>query len=193
MSDDFFVPEAPMEDEPESKPKRGRKRREELVTPLPPARASRGPAPAPVAPAVSPAHQPPLSPSAASPVPKAVVRGIFTEYDAPDGSRWRCDNPDRMREDFGIYGDDLTRWHADVATVQEVWTILRRVYRLAPLMGSSHEELREWTIEEIAKESAVPVKRIETLIEETKVFWDRKNTERSFVDRAAMDRRYSEI
>jgi hypothetical protein len=170
MSDEFFVPEAPMEDEPESKPKRGRKRREELVTPLPPPAPVEEPAPAPVAPA---------------PVPKAVVRGIFTEYDAPDGSRWRCDNPDRMREDFGIYGDDLTRWHADVATVQEVWTILRRVYRLAPLMGSSHEELREWTIEEIAKESAVPVKRIETLIEETKVFWDRKNTERSFVDRAA--------
>ena len=44
LYDEFFVPEAPMEDEPESKPKRGRKRREDLLTPLPPPAQSPPPA-----------------------------------------------------------------------------------------------------------------------------------------------------
>jgi anaerobic selenocysteine-containing dehydrogenase len=62
--------------------------------------------------------------------------------------------------------------------------VIRRVYRLAPVIGATKEELREWSIEEIAKEAGVPVKRIESIIEETKVFWARKCNERSLVTRA---------
>ena len=98
--------------------------------------------------------------------------------------------PDKLFADFGITGDvetrreALRRLHGDVAPVKESWEVIRRVYRLAPVIGATKEELREWSIEEIAKEAGVPVKRIESIIEETKVFWARKCNERSLVTRA---------
>jgi hypothetical protein len=120
----------------------------------------------------------------------AAPTGAFFEYLAPDGKPWRCDVPDRLFADFGITGDadtrrdELTRLHGDVGPVRESWEVIRRVYRLAPVIGATKEELREWSIEEIAKEAGVPVKRIESIIEETKVFWARKCNERSLVARA---------
>ena len=120
----------------------------------------------------------------------AAPTGAFFEYLAPDGKPWRCDVPEKLFADFGITGDadtrrdELTRLHGDVGPVRESWDVIRRVYRLAPVIGATKEELREWSIEEIAKEAGVPVKRIESIIEETKVFWARKCNERSLVTRA---------
>jgi hypothetical protein len=120
----------------------------------------------------------------------AAPTGAFFEYLAPDGKAWRCDVPDKLFGDFGISGDadtrrdELTRLHCDVGPVRESWDVIRRVYRLAPVIGATKEELREWSIEEIAREAGVPVKRIESIIEETKVFWARKCNERSLVTRA---------
>jgi len=98
--------------------------------------------------------------------------------------------PDKLFADFGITGDvetrreALRRLHGDVAPVKESWDVIRRVYRLAPVIGATKEELREWSIEEIAEEAGVLVKRIESIIEETKVFWARRCNERSLVTRA---------
>jgi hypothetical protein len=116
--------------------------------------------------------------------------GAFFEYLAPDGKPWRCDVPDKLFGDFEITGDadtrreELARLHGDVGPARESWEVIRRVYRIAPVIGATKEELREWSIEEIAKEAGVPVKRIESIIEETKVFWARKCNERSLVTRA---------
>jgi hypothetical protein len=113
--------------------------------------------------------------------------GAFFEYPAPDGRRGAVNVPDKLFADFGIAGDadtrrdELTRLHGDVGPVRESWDVIRRAYRLAPVIGATKEELREWSIEEIAKEAGVPAKRIESIIEETKVFWARKCNERSLV------------
>ena len=120
----------------------------------------------------------------------AATQGGFFEYLAPDGKAWRCDVPDKLFGDFGISGDadtrrdELTRLHGAMGPVRESWEVIRRVYRLAPVIGATKEEMREWRIEDIAKEAGVPVKRIESIIEETKVFWARKCNERSLVTRA---------
>jgi len=119
--------------------------------------------------------------------PKAAAAASFVEYSSPDDKPWRCDMPDKLFADFGITGDletrreALTRLHGDVAPVKESWDVIRRVYRLAPVIGASKDDLREWTIEDLAKEANVPVKRIETIIEETRVYWARKNNERELV------------
>jgi hypothetical protein len=120
----------------------------------------------------------------------AAPTGAFFEYLAPDGKAWRCDVPDKLFGDFGITGDadtrrdELTRLHGNLGPERESWEVIRRVYRLAPVIGATKDELREWSIEEIAREAGVPVKRIESIIEETKVFWARKCNERSLVTRA---------
>jgi hypothetical protein len=122
--------------------------------------------------------------------PKAAAVASFVEYPSPDDRQWRCDMPDKLFADFGITGDvetrreALRRLHGDVAPVKDSWDVIRRVYRLAPVIGASKDDLREWTIEDIAKEANVPVKRIETIIEETKVYWARKSNERELVARA---------
>ena len=73
------------------------------------------------------------------------------EYLAPDGKAWRCDVPDKLFADFGITGDadtrrdELTRLHGDLGPVRESWEVIRRVYRLAPVIGATKEELREWS------------------------------------------------
>jgi len=121
--------------------------------------------------------------------PKTAV-GTFLEYLTPDGKPWRCDAPDKLFTDFGITGnedeshDALTRFHGDVAPAKESWDVIRRLYRLAPVIGAKPDDLREWSVEEIAKEANVPKQRVEMVVEETKVFWARRNNERELVSKA---------
>ena len=179
--DDFAAPPPPSEEEdaPRKRKPRGWKKAaaEEVAKTL---RQPDPPLPEPV--------EAPAAVAVPAPLAAPVADRNFLEYEAPDGTRWRCDNPGKLFGDFLILGEDraeqLTKWHADVATVQEVWGILRRVYRLAPLLGGTRDDLREWTMEEIAREATVPVKRIEELIEETKVYWARKSSERNLLHQA---------
>ena len=119
----------------------------------------------------------------------------FLEYKAPDGATWRCDAPDKLFYDFQMKGTaaekgvELTRWHEAVASAREAWSVLRRIYRLAPLTGASsrnlsREDLRAWTIEEIAREAGLTVKQVKGIVEETQIFWSRKKMERGLIERA---------
>lgn len=121
---------------------------------------------------------------------RSAAAANFFEYMAPDGKPWRCDAPDKVFVDFGIRGDSdfrresLTRLHADLGVVPASWDVIRRLYRMAPVVGATKDEMRAWTMEEIAKESNVPAKRIEAVVEEAKIYWSRKCNERNLVTKA---------
>lgn len=122
------------------------------------------------------------------------LRRGYIEYTAPDGTQWRCDRPEKLLSDYGMVGTEEERikqvgdWHKAMAPAREQWSLLRRFYRIAPIVGQQKlDDLKEWSLVDLAKSAGVTPRDLEQSLEETRHFWGRKRLEKDLIERASND------
>jgi hypothetical protein len=130
---------------------------------------------------------------------KFALRG-FVEYTAPNGDEWRCERGVDLIGEFGLEGteqqigslegsrpsqagsltseaalaEQLKLWHAALAPHEPAWSILCRLYGNAPLYGvEDPDELRPWSVEELAKARGLTPEEITAHVDGAKTFWKR--------------------
>lgn len=120
----------------------------------------------------------------------AVHAGGFLEYRAHDGTAWRCDRVADLFSDFKITGSEaekakrLSEWHQVMCPVPNTWQMLRRWYRVAPLIGSLHpDDMREWSREDLARSMGFSAALFDKQMQEAWDFWHRVQMEKELATR----------
>lgn len=98
------------------------------------------------------------------------------EYEAPNGDTWRMERGADLIHDFELSeaDDALQKFHGALCAQEAAWNVICRIYGNAPLYGMSDpDELRAWTLAELAEKRGVDPREIDALIEGAKSFWKR--------------------
>lgn len=97
------------------------------------------------------------------------------EYEAPNGDVWRMERGADLIYDFELQGDfALQKFHVALCNQEAAWNVICRIYGNSPLFGNADpDELRAWTLAELAEKRGVEAREIEGLIEGAKTFWKR--------------------
>lgn len=105
----------------------------------------------------------------------------FAEYESPHGDKWRVERGASLIIDFELDGpEQLPTLHGALAGQDPTWTILRRLYAIAPLMGVENpDELRVWPREELAAALGIEPQQIDGHVTGAKTFWRRWQLENS--------------
>ncbi len=132
----------------------------------------------------------------AEPLPDDPARGAAAagamEYRAPDNTLWRCEQAEHWQSDYHVTGTPaqitakLREWHAALSPVPGTWNIVRRYYGFAPLLGGAAlEDLRDWSVRDIALQENVSADDIERHLVETQTHWARTQLEAGLLQRMA--------
>lgn len=98
----------------------------------------------------------------------------FIEYDAPNGDKWRVERAADLINDFELdeSAEALPKWHKALCGQEPAWTILCRTYGNAPLYGvEDPDELRAWTIAELAEKRGVEPREIDAHVQGARTYW----------------------
>lgn len=112
------------------------------------------------------------------------------EYPAPNGEKWRIERGGDLMADFEIgpsrTGDSLetlTKFHSALGNQEPAWNIICRLYGNAPLYGVDDlDEMRVWTIAELAEKRGVEPRDLDAFVEGAKTFWKRAQLETQSVE-----------
>jgi hypothetical protein len=117
---------------------------------------------------------------AEAPRPSEAAIGVV-EYDAPNGDKWHVERGADLIADFELGTTDsasLTKWHGALCNQEAAWNIVCRLYGNSPLYGVEEpDELRVWTIAELAEKRGVEPREIDAYLEGAKSYWKRVQLE----------------
>jgi len=116
---------------------------------------------------------------------EAATEPGFVEYDAPNGDKWRAERGADLVADFELASDTaalqkeaMSKWHEALCGQEPAWTIICRIYGNAPLYGvDDPDDMRVWTIAELAEKRSVEPREIDAYIEGAKSYWRRSQLE----------------
>lgn len=77
------------------------------------------------------------------------------EYETSGEEYWQVNAWPGLAAAFSLKATDLPLWHDTFAGQGRMWEMMRRIYRIAPVMLDSDVYLREWTITEVAESMGV--------------------------------------
>lgn len=106
------------------------------------------------------------------------------EYSAPNDEKWRIERGADLIVDFELsdsahletVGEEieksLTAFHRALSGQDPAWTMICRIYGVAPLYGvEDFDEIRAWTIAELAEKRGIEPRDVMAQIEGAKVYW----------------------
>lgn len=117
--------------------------------------------------------------TAAVPGPtEAIMVDTFLNYTAPDKKEWRVERGSDLLTDYDIAPGQIKRfmgmWHACMAGQEKAWLFVRRLYGIAPMLGTPElDDLRVWTVDELGAKLGLDTDQIHAVIGETKLHWAR--------------------
>lgn len=120
-------------------------------------------------------------PQVSAPEPDVPGATGAIEYDAPNGDTWRMERGADLIRDFelpsdtaAIQADALQKFHGALCNQEPAWNVICRIYGNAPLYGMSEpDEVRAWTLAELAEKRGVEPGEIDALIQGAKSYLKR--------------------
>ncbi len=92
---------------------------------------------------------------------------------------WAVEDFPALSKAIGVKASDLPDWHDEFAGQGRAWEIMRRLYRVAPLIGTLEEDdLRPWTRDELAAKWGVAVPVIDAEIKGAAKQWQLRKQQR---------------
>ena len=102
------------------------------------------------------------------------------DYVTSGEAYWAVEDFAALSKALGVKPAELTDWHDEFAGQGRAWEIIRRLYRVAPLVGSLEEDdIREWTKQELADKWGVAPAVIDSEIKGAAKRWHLRKQERA--------------
>lgn len=110
------------------------------------------------------------------------------EYEpTPDAIPWLVGDWPAASATFDISAHEVVAWHATLAGQGRPWTVIRRIFKVAPMWGDENTEadLRPWNWAELSKLFGVPESHLKNDLDAAVDFWKRARVAASISRRAA--------
>lgn len=97
---------------------------------------------------------------------------MLTEYETSTEEYWSVEDFESgLGPAFQITPADLPAWHAALAGQGRAWEIIRRLYRVAPLIGISDDDTRPWSQAELAAHYGIEPSIVEAEVKNAISHW----------------------